>query len=134
MVELYEFMIARCSPENLDEAYVKYTDYATLEISSRKLEQRVKELEAERDSAIMELSEVGRKWGESVAKEEALRAEIKAKVAERVAEFRAEVEGEVARMREALNEIDNIQFDLPAKTKIYDKMKAIAKRALGGGA
>jgi chromosome segregation ATPase len=75
------------------------------------------------------------------AENEQLRAEIKSRVAERVAKFRAEVEGEMdalkaenERLREALKEIDNIQFDLPAKTQIYDKMKAIAKRALGGGA
>lgn len=31
MVELFEFMIARCAPEDIKDAYVKYADYEALE-------------------------------------------------------------------------------------------------------
>jgi hypothetical protein len=63
-----ELFILRAERDALREA----TELANAKISNYHLECHT--LRAERDSAIRELSEVGRKWGESVAKEDALRA------------------------------------------------------------
>lgn len=41
-----------------------------------------------------------------------------------------ELQGKLARLVEALEEINSIEFDLPAKIYIYDKMKAIASKAI----
>ena len=37
MVELFEFMIARCAAEDLANAYVKYADYEALEAKLARL-------------------------------------------------------------------------------------------------
>jgi len=103
MVDRYVITTGGCYNHNFGE-YVLYTDYATLE-------QRLTE------------------QAEAYSK---LAAQLHRDVADwhKTADLRS---AEIVRLREALVEINNIQFDLPAKIYIYDKMKAIASKVLGGG-
>ena len=125
-------------------------DYDSLVAHNEALEHRIKTLELKLKWMAEKESDTAMGWQQCRERVKALEAELSALRAdnERLQlefGYQKSIEAQMnlinnslnrtnERLRKALKEIDSIQFDLPAKTQIYDKMKAIAKQALGGGA